>query len=86
MKLDFFGLFVIQPCEVKVLIYHDSIQSFAQEKKWDLPMDCDDMSPCVARLFELHLADRALVVVVLHCQMRVGDHFRIILRLFIHLQ
>ena len=49
-------------------------------------MDCDDMSPRVARLFELHLADRALVVVVLHRQMRVGDHFRIILRLFIHLQ
>ena len=49
-------------------------------------MDCDDMSPRVARLFELHLADRALIVVVLHRQMRVGDHFRIILRLFIHLQ
>ena len=49
-------------------------------------MHSDDMSPRVARLLELHLAHGALVVVVLHCQMRIGNHFGIILRLFGNLQ
>ena len=43
------------------------------------------MSPCIAGLFELHLADAALVVVVLHGEMSVGDHLRVILRLLRHL-
>ena len=39
------------------------------------------MSSGIAGLFELHLADGALVVVIIHCQVSVGNHFGIILRL-----
>ena len=48
-------------------------------------MHSDDMSPRVAWLLELHLANGTLVVVVLHCQMRIRNHFRVVLRLFGHL-
>ena len=48
-------------------------------------MHSDDMSPRVAGLLELHLANGTLVVVILHCQMRIRNHFRVILRLFRHL-
>ena len=56
-----------------------------EEKRRDKPMHSDDMSPRIARLLELHLANGTLVVVVLHCQMRIRNHFRVILRLFGHL-
>ena len=48
-------------------------------------MHSDDMSPRVARLLELHLANGTLVVVVLHCQMRIRNHFGVVLGLFGHL-
>ena len=39
------------------------------------------MSSGIAGLFELHLADGALVVIIIHCQVSVGNHFWIIFRL-----
>ena len=46
-----------------------------------VPVNCNDMSPGVARLFELHVADGTHVVVFVHCQVSVGNHLRVVLRL-----
>ena len=47
-----------------------------------IPVNCNDMSPGVARLFELHVADGTHVVIFVHCQVSVSNHLRGVLRLF----
>ena len=46
-----------------------------------IPVNCNDMSSGVAWLFELHVADGTHVIIIVHCQVSVGNHLRVVLRL-----